>query len=93
MKRRTLAALAAVFLFLGLLAPGVVAPEKARAESWTQVGDGGLAEGFSPMLPGATASAVFNDGSGNHLYVGASNPAEGAGCCVTTDQTPKTGRR
>jgi hypothetical protein len=75
-KMKWLAIISILVLAAGLLIPVVLPQEEARAESWVEVADEGIA-GFQRIQYGAMASAVFNDGSGNRLYIGTSDPVRG----------------
>ena len=84
-KMKWLAIISILVLAAGLLIPVVLPQEEAQAESWVEVADEGIA-GFQRMQHGAMASAVFNDGSGNHLYIGTSDPIRG--CRVLRYDSP-----
>ena len=79
MRLKTLVFLSVFLLVLGLLLPAVFQTGPALADTWVPVATGGFGSGLNTR---ASSMAVYNDGSGEKLYVGTWNSGVGVGCEV-----------
>ncbi|MBU4179317.1 MAG: hypothetical protein KJ625_05155, partial [Actinobacteria bacterium] len=68
--------MSALLLISGLLMPAVFQAGPALADTWVPVDTGGFGSGLNTR---ASSMAVYNDGSGEKLYVGTWNGGDGCG--------------
>ena len=66
-RLKTLVFVSALLLISGLLLPAVFQTGPALADTWTPVATGGFGSGLNTR---ASSMALYNDGSGEKLYVG-----------------------